>query len=125
MKKILTTWGPVVLWCGLIFFLSSQPHLPGPEDKTWDFVLKKAGHLTVYFILFRLVYRAYGKQTKHRMLRTFLICIAYAASDEFHQSFVPGRTPMIRDIGIDIIGMIGSGILARYERKIPSASRKN
>ncbi len=93
-------WLPVILWCGVIFFLSSQPHLPGPEDKTWDFLFKKLGHISAYGILFGLTFKA-TKSAKNSLV----FCILYAMSDEYHQSFVPGRTPMLRDVGIDIIGM--------------------
>jgi hypothetical protein len=51
-------WSTVFVWCAFIFFLSSQPHLPGPQDKTWDFIFKKLAHVTVYAVLFRLVYVA-------------------------------------------------------------------
>ncbi len=40
-----------------------------------------------------------------------LVGVLYAASDEFHQSFVPGRGPSIVDIGIDSLGVL-TGILA-------------
>lgn len=113
MKQILMRWIPVILWCGLIFFLSSQPHLPGPEDANLDFFVKKLGHITVYGILFFLTHRAFGRGNKHRMVNTFLFCICYAISDEYHQSYVPGRTPMVRDIGIDLIGMILSMYVLR------------
>ena len=40
-----------------------------------------------------------------------LVGVLYAASDEFHQSFVPGRSPSIVDVGIDSLGVL-TGILA-------------
>lgn len=107
----LKKWIPVLAWCGLIFFLSSQPHLPGPENVNLDFLFKKLGHICAYAILFGLTFRA-----THSAKQSFLFCIMYAMSDEYHQSFVPGRTPMIRDIGIDIIGMSLATILVqRYD----------
>jgi VanZ family protein len=106
MRKVIYRYVPVIVWCGFIFFLSSQSRLPGPEDKTFDFVLKKLGHVTVYAVLFRLVYMATNPKTSHRALKTFVFCILYALSDEYHQSFVPGRTPMLTDIGIDTLGMV-------------------
>lgn len=116
MKHNVKNWIPVVCWCGLIFFLSSQPHLPGPEDKTWDFLLKKLGHICAYGMLYFWVFRAFESSTKHRVIKSFVFCILYACSDEYHQSFVPGRTPMVRDVGIDIIGMSISCLL-QYKTK--------
>lgn len=101
----LKRWIPVLIWCGIIFFLSNQPNLPGPVDQNWDFIFKKTGHICAYGALFALTYRAFEKNTKHRVWMTFLVCTLYALSDEYHQSFIPGRTPMLRDVGIDIIGM--------------------
>lgn len=98
--SFLRRYGPVIIWCILIFWLSSQPHLPGPADQTWDFVIKKLGHITAYAILFGLTFRA-----NRSVKQSFIFCVLYALSDEYHQSFVPGRTPMLRDVGIDIIGM--------------------
>lgn len=113
----------MILWCGLIFYLSSQSQLPGPVDRTADFLLKKLGHLTVYAVLFRLVYRAIDPQTPRRLLKAFAFCILYALSDEYHQSLVPGRTPLLTDIGIDTLGMVSSAILMRNEKRIFAASR--
>lgn len=114
MIAFINRWSQVFLWCSLIFFLSSQPHLPGPQDQTMDFIVKKIGHLTVYGVLFHLVFVAYGKKTPFRIFKTFLFCILYAMSDEYHQSFVPGRTPLLTDIGIDTLGMLVSFFFLRY-----------
>lgn len=122
MKNFLHNWHPVLLWCGLIFFLSNQPHLPGPEDASLDFLVKKVGHMTVYGILFFLTHRALGKHQKNRVAYSFLFCILYALSDEFHQSFIPGRTPMLRDVGFDTIGMIASLATLRYGKKYAKGS---
>ena len=113
ISNFINQWSPVFVWCAFIFFMSSQPHLPGPQDKTLDFILKKIGHITVYAVLFRLTYDALGKKSEHRVLNAFVFCILYAISDEYHQSFVPGRTPMLRDVGIDLVGMMISWILLR------------
>ncbi|OGJ22513.1 MAG: hypothetical protein A2804_03090 [Candidatus Pacebacteria bacterium RIFCSPHIGHO2_01_FULL_46_10] len=105
MKKFFYFDLPVVLWMALIFILSSQPHLPSAQNVWIDFLFKKSAHIFVYGVLYTLSYRA---QTVHRKKKGWvlplLFTLAYAVSDEFHQSFVPGRTPMVRDIGFDAIG---------------------
>ena len=74
-------------------------------------MLKKTAHITEYAILFLLVWRAAKSSFKsqvsdHKLLAgVFLFCLLYAVSDEFHQSFVIGRTSTIRDVGFDVIGM--------------------
>ncbi len=110
----MTRWLAVLFWCGVIFFFSSQSVLPGPADQWADFFLKKAAHMTVYGILFLLVVRAQKQCTPKHTIAAFLFVFLYAVSDEIHQSFVPGRTPSIRDIGFDLAG----ATLAFFAQKI-------
>src|SRR5205807_9798235 len=81
--------------------------------------IRKLAHLTEYAILAMLLWRALrsgaGWQMKMSML--FLVaalgCAIFAASDEFHQSFVPSRTASPVDAMIDICGaLIGLAICA-------------
>lgn len=111
LSHILNAILPPLSWAGLIFFLSSQPVLPGIEIVTLDFAIKKIGHMTVYGVLYMLIYRATSILTKSNTHREkwllyfpFLICILYAISDEIHQSFVPNRFGTVRDVGYDILG---------------------
>lgn len=111
-KGFLSLWGPVVLWCLLIFTFSSLPTLPKTEIIWWDFILKKTAHMVEFGILYFLVFRAFsgGVRNQKLSLKYFLIpfifVFLYAASDEYHQSFVPGRTSKIRDVGFDLAGII-------------------
>lgn len=94
---------------GVIFFMSSLSNLPGPQTTEivwWDFLLKKTAHMIEYGILFYLWQRAINgnKPTQKGYLIAFLIIVAYSISDEFHQSFSPGRHPRIYDVGYDILG---------------------
>jgi len=75
------------------------------------FTLRKIGHFTEYFILAALLWRALrGTFTElpRKLISavTFLVAAAFAASDEFHQSFVPSRTSTIHDVMIDCIGAL-------------------
>lgn len=65
-----------------------------------DFLIKKAAHVSVFSILYFLIFRATGK----KMVLSFMLTVAYALSDEFHQSFVVGRTMSFLDVGFDCIG---------------------
>lgn len=75
--------------------------------------VRKAAHMTEYFILaialsFPLyVYRIRGIWL---MLLAGIICVGFAGLDEYHQSFVAGRGPSVKDVCIDSIGA-GIGIL--------------
>lgn len=96
----------VLLWMGLIFTLSHQPTLPYPEDVD-AVVVSTLGHLTVYAVLASLVWWALagsGVQGWRRAVLAIGVAVLYGFTDEWHQSFVPGRTPDPRDILADTTG---------------------
>ena len=93
----------VLGWCAVIFIISSIPSLPKVGFIWWDFVLKKSGHVLVYAVLYTLAFKALNAQNNWRT--PFLFGLAFALSDEYHQSFVPGRTALLTDVGFDMFGM--------------------
>lgn len=111
MKKI-KYWLPAVVWASLIFYMSSRSSIKTVDVYWQDFLLKKIAHFTEYFIFSVLIYRALSNTTnfskKKSLVLSFIITVVYAASDEFHQSFIPGREPQIRDVAIDSIGSISA-----------------
>jgi VanZ family protein len=91
----------------LIFTASGTPGNELPKFGVWDVFVKKGGHVIGYALLAVSYLRGLtGGRSVNR--RTLVLAIAlsalYAASDEFHQSFTPGRTPSVIDVGIDTIG---------------------
>jgi VanZ family protein len=94
----------------LIYGLSSQHgggHLPAAEV-----ALRKLAHVAEYLVLTLLLVRALRRSGVAAAVP--LACAAalvYAATDEWHQSFVPARTATPRDVAIDGIG-IGVAALA-------------
>lgn len=117
MKKSLSAWLPVAAWCALIFILSGIPNLK-TEFGFGDLILRKCAHLTEYAILYLLSFRAFslqrpGMPLNKRMAAALLLAVAYAASDEFHQSFVPTRGPSVMDVLIDSTGAV-CGLLGQY-----------
>lgn len=75
--------------------------------------LRKAAHFTIYFLLGILVIRAlwlHKNTLRQRVVTAAAFCFLYACSDEFHQSFVPGRAASIRDVLIDTSGAL-TGII--------------
>ena len=111
-RYILWAWLPPLLWASVIFIFSSIPTFPTDTIIWWDFILKKTAHIVEFGILFILTFRAvnitFGYKTfnKSAAFYVLLFCIIYGASDEFHQSFTPGRTPHIRDVGFDTVGAL-------------------
>ena len=134
-------YAPLVLWAVLIFIGSgdvlSGSHtsiilravrwlFPNVRDESLAVVhllVRKAGHLTEYAIFATLAARAF-RASSHDLLRkhwfwvSLLLAIAYALSDEFHQSFVPSRTASIYDSLIDSVGaLIALTIIWLRQRK--------
>ena len=98
----------------LIFMLSAQSQWPTPKQRWVDFILEVAAHFILYAVLAALLMRALdSKKTGgwHAFGLAVLICGAYALSDEFHQSFVPGREPDGLDVVVDLAGAVfGAGL---------------
>ena len=72
-------------------------------------VTRKLAHMTEYFALAVAVsfpLYVYGVHGIWLMLLAGIICVGFAAGDEYHQSFVAGRGPSVRDVGIDSIGVL-------------------
>jgi VanZ family protein len=133
--KWLRYWWPALIWAVVIsgfstgaFTSDNTSHfvipilrffLPHAAPETLDFlhhIIRKCGHLTEYFILSMLILRGIRAGEKGLYLRwvlvTILIVACYAALDEYHQSFVPGRTAAVGDVLIDTSGGVAAQIVA-------------
>ena len=107
----LAIWFPPLLWAAVIFTLSSLETIKVTELFFWDFLIKKSAHIFEYAVLFTLTFRA----TRRNWFLTYFLCIIYATSDEFHQSFVAGRTASVFDLAFDLSGMnIASYIIWKF-----------
>ena len=77
-------------------------------------IIRKIAHFSIYavvgFLLMGLL-STYKIKDKWRIIITIIIGILYAMSDEFHQSFSPGRTPKTTDVYIDTLGIILGALL--------------
>jgi VanZ family protein len=101
-------WLPALLWMGWIFWLSSQQALPPPPGISYA-VAAIVGHFILYAVLTFLLLIALGSPRKINTAlaaATLSIALGYALSDEFHQSFVPGRDAAIFDLLIDALGVL-------------------
>ena len=148
MRSLLKYWLPPVIWLGVIFVGSTSvmsaehtsryivPFLlwlkPGMSPKTIWIILvvaRKCAHITEYGVLALLLWRAFRSvpalSTKTLMIfgAVLLGCALFAASDEFHQTFVKSRTPSIHDVLLDVAGallglLIGAGFARGHPKKI-------
>ncbi len=102
----------------LIFYLSSFPSLP--DYGSFDLMVKKLAHFTVYAILYFLLFRAFHSTQPRQSppgsrayVYPAIIAVLYAISDEVHQSFVPFRNATIQDVIIDSTGIAAMGLVVK------------
>ena len=72
-----------------------------------EFYVRKAAHMTEYCLLaisISFPLYVYGVRGIWLMLLAGIVCVGFAGLDEYHQSFVGGRTPAIKDVGVDSSG---------------------
>lgn len=122
----LLAWLPPVLWAGLIFFVSAQPKETFEKLGLSGTLLSIAGHLITYFVLMSLLVLAFrfGSRVPQRWayVLSFLLVAFYGLSDEYHQSFVPGRTATIADWLVDLMGAgMAWFVLYRWEKRRDSS----
>lgn len=104
MNRRVSLWGPVILFMGVIFYLSSQSDVPVPAQLS-----DKPLHSLGYTILSVLIVRALAgglpaRITAATALLAIALSTAYGVTDEFHQTFVPGRSAEVNDLVADAIG---------------------
>ncbi|MFH1415615.1 MAG: VanZ family protein [Elusimicrobiota bacterium] len=120
MQKRLMRFLPPIIWAALIYYLSSVPYLKSQFD-VWDHFLRKGAHIFEYGILMLLVMPNFPKNNIRFRNIAAIICMLYAVTDEYHQSFVPGRHMSVFDVAWDSAGcLLAYVFLAVKEKKIPA-----
>lgn len=146
MRAFLNFWVPVLLWMLVIFGASADshsyehssriiipllrwlfPHMAPSEMESIHHFSRKCCHVLEYAIFGFLIFRAVSHSRNRlpawswpRVGGAMLIVFLYAASDEYHQRFVPTRTPRVLDVCIDTAGgALGLGVawLLHYYRR--------
>jgi len=137
-KRLIHDWAPAVLWAAVILAASNQSFSAEHTD-TWvhenftrfsglplseetleiiNFVVRKLSHLTEYGIFSALTFRALRGDREGWSSRwaipAIVLSVALAAIDEFHQTFVPGRTGVVADVLIDGCGATIAQLLTRH-----------
>ena len=113
--QIASLWLPPLVLMGVIFLLSDQPNLSSGLGVI-DLVGRKLVHVGEYALLCALWWRALRTVATPRWAlgAAAAIAIAYAVTDELHQSFVPTRNGAPLDVAIDATGaLLAAGLLWR------------
>lgn len=119
IKTWLRFWFPLLAYSGIIFILSS---LKGSDIQMSFSVWDKLEHAVEYAVLGFLAARAFNFSwrftPKLLWFTAVVFCVMYGISDEFHQSFVPGRDASLGDVVADSIGgMLGATIYLILNKK--------
>jgi hypothetical protein len=98
MKKVqVLNWVPALAVMGVIFWFSAQSGEELPVFSWADKIVKKSGHMLGYALLALSYWYALGLQS-NRCWLAWLLAVLYAMTDEYHQSFVPFRSPSVWDV---------------------------
>ncbi len=124
-SKIVKYWLAVILWMCVTFLMSTDafsaqntsriiepilkflfPSISAHSLQLAHFMIRKMGHITEYFILAMLLFRAFraGSHEPHALrwaVSSLIVVALFSSSDEFHQMFVASRTPSVVDVCID------------------------
>ena len=120
---LLARWSPALAVMAVIFLASATPGEDLPNAGAFDLLLKKGGHFLGYALLGAAYLRGLAWR-RGPALRdvgmAILLALFYAASDEVHQGFTPGRTPAVSDVLLDGVGAaVGAAAWARRRLKRP------
>ena len=145
--RAVAAWLPVVVWMTCIFIGSTDllaashtsrflgplihwlaPGLDADAVHTFQVLVRKAGHVSEYAVLCALCWRGLAfregatrpvRELRRRAMTAWGIAVAFAVTDEWHQSFVPSREGQVRDVAVDALGATLAilGILWWFRRR--------
>lgn len=109
----------LIIYCSFIYWLSSRNSIPTPllfmhQDKIL--------HMGAYFIMGILAWRFFNDFISKPLLTYFVslcFCSLYGISDEWHQSFVPGRDTDVMDWVADTLGATLALFILNVKKKDP------
>lgn len=110
-------WLPPLIWAGVILLGTSLPQDVVPVQTS---NIDKVLHFTIYTVFAFLLTRQIAVDTSggRAMVGAVLIAAAFAAVDEWHQGFIPGRFPEFADWLADVAGaIIGALIYVLLSRR--------
>jgi VanZ family protein len=102
--QVVVSWVPAGVWAGVLFTLSHQSNPPGASLFPHS---DKVAHFGMFGILGATLAWA-GRYWRKPLAWAVLVLlgVAFAASDEWHQAFVPARDPSYGDFVADVMGVL-------------------
>jgi len=118
LKRILRLWLPVVVYAGLVYYLSSLSQVPG-AGRLPDYLSHPAEYLFFTLLLLRALHGGRKQPVATSTnLAAIGLSVLYAISDEFHQLHVPRRTASVKDVLSDTLGAVLAVGLAEIGRRL-------
>ena len=104
LRRFLALWGPVALYAAALYLASSRSQFPAVVALIWDKLLHAGAWAGLTVLALRATHRGKGPLRLGATFAAVALALAYGISDEFHQSFVPGREPSLADFAADSVG---------------------
>jgi VanZ family protein len=104
-RRTLSLWAPVLLYLGILFFISGRSRPPTIEF-VWDKLLHAVAYMVLSVFTIRAFHGSLGPLRWRPTLYAFFFTVGYGVTDEFHQSFVPGRNASSHDVAADVVGFL-------------------
>ena len=124
-RSILTLWGPFIAALAVVFWLSSLAEVPGTHY-FWDKLLHAVGYAGLGVLALRAFHGGFVRPRPAPTMYAAGAVILWGISDEFHQSFVPGRNASVWDVLADAVGFaLAVLLLATATSGALRASRAN
>ncbi|MEJ1383914.1 MAG: VanZ family protein [Candidatus Sedimenticola sp. (ex Thyasira tokunagai)] len=117
-------------WAATISYLSHQPG-SGPDEITpWlPGEIKNLLHLPIFGLFALLLWlgiKHHFQNIAWAFVAVLSLTAAFGTLDEWHQSFIPGRTASIEDIAADLVGgMIALSVALYWQKHKPQKNRTN
>ena len=103
-------------------------HVTPTTFTTIHFLIRKLAHVTEYAIFSLLLYHSFAARHPKRWsarsaLGALLVAALFSLADEYHQSFVPGRTASVKDCGIDTAGALFGIALLYWGKRLEGSDK--
>ena len=100
-----------LLHAGWIWWLSSDVRLVGKSGPLWGF-LSNSCHFALFgvlaLLLLEVARRPGGGASREALIGVLILTVTYGIVDEWHQTFVPGRSADPFDVCVDLLGGVGA-----------------
>lgn len=108
LRRIVLYWLPLLLWMGVVLGIGSSSALPLAEGELLRWLVRKGTHVGEYAVLGWLFYHALAQDARRFSLGLAVLALflttGFGGFDEWRQTFIPGRSGRVLDVGIDGIG---------------------